>query len=309
MANSKIIPHLWFDTQAKEAAEFYTSVFPDSRVTNVTTLPDTPSGDADVVSFELAGHRFMAISGGPLFKVNPSISFLLNFDPSKDPNARENLDAMWDELADGGVVRMELGEYPFSKRYGWAEDRYGVNWQFILSDPEGEDRPFIVPALMFTQDRAGKAEEAIESYISIFPDAKRGQTARYPPGLEPEREGTLMFADFQLQGQWFAAMDSAGPHEFAFNEAISLMVACDTQEEIDDYWEKLSAVPEAEQCGWLKDKFGVSWQVTPAELDRMMSKGTAGQVARVTEAFLPMKKFDIQELRRAYGETSQVNAE
>lgn len=306
MAPQKITPHLWFDKEAKEAAEFYTSVFPDSRITNVTTLPDTPSGDADVVSFELAGHDFMAISAGPLFRPNPSISFMLNFDPSKDPKAREKLDATWQKLADGGVVRMELGEYPFSKRYGWTEDRYGVNWQLILTDPEGEDRPFIVPVLMFTQDKAGKAEKAIESYTSIFPDAKRGQTARYPAGMEPEKEGTITFADFTLCGQWFAAMDSAQKHEFSFNEAISLLVACKDQHEIDGYWQKLSAVPEAEQCGWLKDQFGVSWQITPAELGEMMTKGTPEQVARVTQAFLPMKKLDIAELRKAYGEAQEV---
>lgn len=305
MTATKIVPHLWFDKEAKEAAEFYTSLFPDSRITDVTTLRDTPSGDCDVVSFDLAGQRFMAISAGPFFRLNPSISFILNFDPSKDPRARENLDATWEKLAGGGVVRMELGEYPFSKRYGWAEDRYGVNWQLILSDPEGEDRPFIVPSLMFTGDNAGRAEEAIDFYTSVFPDARRGQTARYPAGMEPDREGTFMFADFALEGQWFAAMDSAQAHDFAFNEAVSLLINCATQEEIDKYWEKLSAVPEAEKCGWLKDRFGVSWQVAPAELDEMM-RGTPEQVASVTQAFLKMKKFDLAELRRAYEEPSTV---
>jgi predicted 3-demethylubiquinone-9 3-methyltransferase (glyoxalase superfamily) len=109
-----------------------------------------------------------------------------------------------------------------------------------------------------------------------------------------------MFADFMLEGQWFAATDSAHEHKFAFNEAISFLVHCDTQEEIDYYWEKLSAVPEAEQCGWLKDKFGVSWQISPRLLDEMMRNGTREQVDRVTRAFLPMKKFDILRLQEAY---------
>jgi predicted 3-demethylubiquinone-9 3-methyltransferase (glyoxalase superfamily) len=95
-------------------------------------------------------------------------------------------------------------------------------------------------------------------------------------------------------------MDSARMHDFGFNEAVSLIVNCKDQEEIDYYWEKLSAVPEAEQCGWLKDKYGVSWQVTPVEMDEMMRKGSKEQVARVTQAFLKMKKFDVAELRRAY---------
>ena len=109
-----------------------------------------------------------------------------------------------------------------------------------------------------------------------------------------------MFTDFMLAGQWFAAMDSAREHKFKFNEAISFMVNCDTQEEIDYYWEKLSAVTEAEQCGWLKDKFGLSWQIVPTELGEMMRNGTPEQIARVTQAFLKMKKFDLAELRKAY---------
>jgi predicted 3-demethylubiquinone-9 3-methyltransferase (glyoxalase superfamily) len=103
-----------------------------------------------------------------------------------------------------------------------------------------------------------------------------------------------------LENQWFAAMDSAHEHKFKFNEAISFMVYCDTQAEIDEYWEKLSAVPEAEQCGWLKDRYGVSWQIVPTAMDEMMSQGTSDQMGRVTEAFLKMKKFDIAELKRAY---------
>jgi predicted 3-demethylubiquinone-9 3-methyltransferase (glyoxalase superfamily) len=296
----KITPHLWFDREAREAAEFYTSLFPGSRVTNVTTLQDTPSGDSEIVSFELAGQSFMAISAGPLFKFNPSVSFFVNFDPSRDSNARENLDAAWESLSQGGTTLMPLDRYPFSEHYGWVQDRYGLSWQLILSDPEGEERPFIVPSLLFVGDVAGRAEEAIDFYLSVFKNSKPGALVRYGPGQEPDREGTVMFADFMLAGGWFAAMDSAWEHKFAFNEAISFLVLCDTQEEIDYFWEKLSAVPEAEQCGWLKDKFGLSWQISPAALQDMMTKGTREQVDRVTQAFLPMKKFDLAELQKAY---------
>jgi predicted 3-demethylubiquinone-9 3-methyltransferase (glyoxalase superfamily) len=149
----KIVPHLWYDKEAKEAAQFYCSVFPDSKVTNVTTIRDTPSGDCDVVSFTLLGQPFMAISAGPLFK---------------------------------------------------------------------------------------------------------------------------------------------------FNESISFMVQCDTQEEIDRYWSKLSAVPQAEQCGWLKDKYGLSWQIVPARMEEMMRDKDSARLARVTQAFLGMKKFDLAALERAY---------
>jgi predicted 3-demethylubiquinone-9 3-methyltransferase (glyoxalase superfamily) len=175
-----------------------------------------------------------------------------------------------------------------------------VSWQLILTDPEGDPRPPIIPSLLFAGNVCGKAEEAMNFYLSVFKNSKQGLIARYPKGMEPDKEGTIMFADFMLENQWFAAMDSAQEHQFNFNEAISFMVYCDTQEEIDEYWEKLSAVAEAEQCGWLKDGYGVSWQIVPTAMGEMMSKGTPEQMRRVTEAFLKMKKFDIAALKRAY---------
>jgi predicted 3-demethylubiquinone-9 3-methyltransferase (glyoxalase superfamily) len=149
-------------------------------------------------------------------------------------------------------------------------------------------------------DLYGKAEEASETYLSVFKDTKRGATARYPAGMEPDQEGTIMFTDFRLEGQWFVAMDSAREHGFNFNEAISFIVYCEDQEEIDDYWGKLSAVPEAEQCGWLKDQYGISWQIVPAVLDEMMRDEDPERVSRVAQAFLKMKKLDLAQLQRAY---------
>lgn len=296
----KIIPHLWFDKEAKEAAEFYTSLFPNSKVTDVSTLRNTPSGDTDIVSFELRGQSFMAISAGPLFKFNPSVSFIVNFDPSRETDAKENIDAVWEKLSQGGTVLMPLQEYPFSKRYGWIQDQYGLSWQLILTNPEGEERPEIVPSLLFTGDVCGKAEEAINFYLSVFKDSKKGAMTRYGAGQEPDKEGTIMFADFKLLDVWFAAMDSARQHNFAFNEAISFIVKCDTQKDIDYYWEKLSADPKAEQCGWLKDTYGLSWQIVPTAMDEMMKTKDEKKLARVTEAFLKMKKFDVAGLQKAY---------
>lgn len=295
-----ITPHLWFDREAKEAAEFYVSLFARSRITHASTIHNTPSGDCDILSFEVAGHPFMAISAGPLFKFNPSISFMLNFDPKADADVRVTLDRTWDRLAEHGTILMPLQEYPFSRRYGWVQDRYGVSWQLILSDPAGEDRPFIVPSLLFVGDVCGRAEEATDYYISLFPGSRRGLVVRYPEGPGPDRPGTIMFTDFRLGDQWFAAMDSAAMHEFGFNEAISFLISCKDQAEIDFFWERLSAVPEAEQCGWVKDRYGLSWQVSPERLDAMMTRGSPEQVARVTRAFLSMKKYDLAALERAY---------
>ncbi|MDN3015528.1 VOC family protein [Paenibacillus sp. BSR1-1] len=298
--NQKIVPHLWYDKEAKEAAEFYASIFPDSKITNVTTIKDTPSGDSDIVTFELWGQKFMAISAGPYFKLNPSVSFIVNFDPSREKDASEKITEVWNKLSEGGTALMPFGEYPFSKKFGWIQDKYGLSWQLMLTNPEGEERPAFVPSLLFVGDKCGRAEEAIQFYLSVFKNAQQGLMVRYPKGMEPDKEGTIMFSDFMLENQWFSAMDSAHEHKFSFNEALSFMVYCDTQEEIDHYWEKLSAVPEAEQCGWLKDKYGISWQIVPSAMDEMMSKSTPEQRARVTKAFLGMKKFDLEKLREAY---------
>jgi predicted 3-demethylubiquinone-9 3-methyltransferase (glyoxalase superfamily) len=290
---SRITPHLWFDKEAVAAAEFYTTACPGSKVTNVSTITDTPSGDCDIVSFELLGQPFQAISAGPLFRFTPAISFAVRCP------TREQVDALWRELSQGGEQLMALGSYPFSDHYGWTTDRYGLSWQVML-DSSGEIDQAIVPTLMFVGDVCGKAEEAVTHYTSVFPESSVAHVDRYGEGEEPDQAGTSRYIGFVLDGQQFAAMDSAQEHDFGFNEAISLMVACENQDEIDYYWDRLSAVPESEQCGWLKDAFGVSWQVVPSALDDLMSRGTEEQTARVTQAFLQMKKFDLAELERAY---------
>lgn len=289
----KITPHLWFDTQAKEAAKFYTTLFQNSRIKDTTSLENTPSGTVDIVTVDLAGQEFTLLSAGPLFKFNPSISFLVSY------ATVEEVEGLWNKLAVGGSPLMELGEYPFSKKFGWIQDRFGLSWQLMFVG-DREIKQKITPTLMFVGNVSGKAEEAINFYTSVFHQSKVNDMVRYAKGEEPEQEGTIKHAIFTLEGQEFGAMDSANEHKFTFNEAISLMVHCETQEEIDYYWEKLSAVPESEQCGWLKDKFGVSWQIVPTEMDRMFKDKDQEKTARVTEAFLKMKKFDIAQLQAAY---------
>jgi predicted 3-demethylubiquinone-9 3-methyltransferase (glyoxalase superfamily) len=286
----RITPHLWFDKEAKEAAGFYTSIFKDSKIKTSVVLHDTPSGSVDVLTIDLMGQEFGLISAGPLFKFNPSVSFLVSL------NSKTEVDALWSKLSERGAVLMPLGTYPFSEWYGWTQDRYGVSWQVLL-DSEAKEK--IIPTLLFVGKVCGKTEEAIRFYTSVFHDSKVGDIHRYAAGEEPDKSGTIKHASFTLEGQDFAAMDSARAHDFAFNEAISLIVHCDTQEEIDYYWSKLSAVREAEQCGWLKDKYGFSWQVTPAEMEEVYKENNPAKLARVTAAFLKMKKFDIKKLKEA----------
>ncbi|HEY6191716.1 MAG TPA: VOC family protein, partial [Bacteroidota bacterium] len=136
-------------------------------------------------------------------------------------------------------------------------------------------------------------------YTRIFPNSNIGMVVPYTKD-EGDKEGFIKHSRFTLAGKLFMAMDSSGPHDFIFNEAISFIVRCETQKEIDHYWENLSAVPASEQCGWLKDKFGVSWQIVPTVMDKMLSSGDKEKISRLTQAFLKMKKFDIEKLERAY---------
>lgn len=288
----RIVPHLWYDKEAKEAATFYVGLFDNSKIHNVTLLEGTPSGDAEVVDFELAGLQFEAISAGPFFKFNPSISLLVACNSEKEVNAK------WNALSEGGAVLMPLGEYPFNKLYGWVQDRYGLSWQLMLDD--GQTAQKITPNLLFSNESCGKAEEAIRYYAGTFENSEIGAISRYKEGEAQSPKARINYAGFKLSGIAFSAMDNAFDADYGFNEAFSLIVNCKDQQEIDYFWDKLSAEPESEQCGWLKDKFGVSWQIVPVQMNEMMKSGDSEKIRRLTEAFLKMKKFDLEALQKAY---------
>lgn len=298
----KITTCLWYDDKAEEAANLYAAVFKNSRVGRTSRYTEAsaevsgrPAGSVMTVSFELEGQKFIALNGGPIFTFTPAVSFLVACETEKE------VDRLWETLSEGGSALMELGEYPFSARYGWTRDRFGVSWQVMFMGTR-EIQQKITPTLMFTGEMAGRAEEAIDFYTSMFHNTRTGSITRYGKGDLPDREGTIKHISFRLEGQWFAAMDSARKHDFTFNEATSFMVHCETQKEIDYYWGKLSdgADPKAQQCGWLKDRFGVSWQIVPTVLEKMLQDPDLEKVKRVTTAFLKMKKFDIEELKKAY---------
>jgi len=295
-----IKPHIWFDQdKAHEAAKFYTSILPDSSVDFVSHFP-MPGGECEIVEFTFGGQPFLGISAGEGLKIDPAISFMINFDPSRDADAAKHIDEVWAKLSEGGNVLMPIDRYPFSERYGWLADKYGVNWQLILTKPEGEERPVIVPNLLFTGDIAGKAAEAIDFYSSIFKDGKRGNLAPRPEDMGPDKAGTLMYGDFYIDRTWISAMDSAHDHGFAFNDAVSLLIPCETQEEIDQLWAALTEGGQSGQCGWLKDKFGVSWQVASTVMFDALKNGNAEQIARVTETFMTMQKVNVAVLQQAY---------
>lgn len=288
MKAQTIVPNLWFNGVAGEAAAFYTSIFPDGTINSTTNYPEsTDEGLADfqeglagkvlTVDFSLGGFRFMGINAGPEFSPNQTISFFVYFNTSRTKTPREDLDALWEKLVDGGEALMELGEYPFSEHYGWVRDKYGFTWQLMLTPDDQEPREFIVPSLLFTSATGLRAEEALNYYADVFKDTKKGHFEIYQEGQGAPGTvvGSLMYGDVQLDGQWLAAMDSPFEQDAVFNEAISLMVSCKDQAEIDYLWSKLSAHPENEQCGWCKDKFGVSWQIVPENMEVLMQQPNA----------------------------------
>ena len=291
----KIKPCLWFNNQAEEAVNFYTGLFKNSKITDITRntegSPAGAPGTVLTIGFTLEGYQFMALNGGPEFTINPSISFFVHC------NTADEVEALWNKLSDGGTARMPLDKYPFSDKYGWIEDKFGVSWQLIL--PKGEAPQKIMPCLLFVGKVAGKAEEAISFYTSIFHDAKVGYIARYDAGMQPDKEGTVMYSDFSLEGEWFAAMDSAREHNYTFNEGISLVVTCKKQDEVNYYWDKLSEGRQQVECGWLKDKYGVAWQVVPAVLPKLLQEKDAEKAKRVMQAMLKMKKLEIAGLEEA----------
>ena len=287
----KITPFLWFNTEAEEAARFYTSLFRNSGIGTVRRYGDAgpgPKGSVMTLSFRLDGLELMALNGGPMFTFTPALSFFVSLESEKE------IDALWDNLSKNGKVLMELGRYPFSGKFGWVQDRFGLSWQVNL----GKRTQRVTPFLMYVGQH-GKAEEAMQFYTSLFRNSGASFVSRFEKG-EPGAVGTVKHAVFSLAGQEFMAMDSNRDHAFTFNEAVSLFVNCETQQEVDDLWEKLSAGGVKSQCGWLKDRYGVSWQIVPTALGRLLGDPDPARSKRVMMAMLQMSKIDVALLEQAY---------
>ena len=189
---------------------------------------------------------------------------------------------------------MELNSYPFSKRYGWIQDQFGLSWQLNFTG----DKQKINPLLMFTGNRAGKAEEAIEFYTSIFKKSEIINIVHYTKG-QGEPEGNVVHSRFSLAEQEFMAMDSSIQHGFNFTPATSFMVYCETQDEVDYFWKRLTEGGKEVECGWLEDKFGVSWQIVPRIFMKLINQPDKEKSKRVMQAMMKMKKFDIKKLEEA----------
>jgi predicted 3-demethylubiquinone-9 3-methyltransferase (glyoxalase superfamily) len=286
MNNQKITPFLWFNDNAEEAVNHYTSVFENSKISSLSRMPD---GKVLTVGFELAGQSFAALNGGPMYTMNPSVSFFVICETATE------VDNVWEKLMVGGTALMALGTYPWSGRYGWGKDRFGLTWQ-VMMGKIGDYGQKIVPCMMFAGDLHARADEAIGFYLSVFKEKNGANIDRYT-AEEPAPEGSVKHAQFKLNGNAFTIMGSAMPHAFVFNEALSFVVFCDSQAEIDYYWSSFTEGGGSEsRCGWLKDKFGISWQIVPPILSQLLGSKDPASAQFAMNAMLKMNKIVIADL-------------
>ncbi|MFZ4059040.1 MAG: VOC family protein [Ferruginibacter sp.] len=278
--STSIYPCLWFDGNAKAAATFYATAFKNSAILSENSM---------VVNFQLENQTVMGLNGGPMFKINPSISFMVTC------NTAESIDEIWNVLITNGSVMMPLQQYPWSEKYGWLVDQFGMTWQLMLYTQA--PRPIsIMPSFLFVGQQYGRAKEAIDWYASIFSPSTITEMSFYEPG-EPQPAGKLKYAQFSLKDAQFSAMDGFGNHEFKFNEGVSIFVSCKNQEEIDTYWNALTEGGAESRCGWLVDKFGVSWQIVPEKLGELFAEPEKAK--RVGEALMKMNKLHWNTLLNA----------
>ena len=290
-----IYPSFWFNDNAEAATTFYLSLFPGSELLGTQYNTDAGHGEPGSVlatHLRIANLELLTINGGPTFTPSPSLSLFV------ETSDLAKVDALWESLSRGGKVMMAYGEYPWAAKYGWLNDRYGVSWQISAGEREEIS---ITPALLFTGDQFGKVESAIQRWVSIFTNSDPGLILKHEGGEDPARQGTVMFSRFSLGGQSVIAMEDNSEHAFTFTEGVSLVVECEDQAEIDHYWSGLIADGgEPSQCGWLKDPYGVSWQIIPTQLFEMVTSDDVAAVTRATQAMYGMHKLDLAALKRAF---------
>jgi predicted 3-demethylubiquinone-9 3-methyltransferase (glyoxalase superfamily) len=291
---NSIIPNLWFDKNALEAVRFYTSVFENSSKGQTayygdegTEIHGMPEGTPMSIEFKIKGLNLVALNGGPHFKFNESVSFYVYCGSDREVERLYNL------LAEGGSINMRLDKYDWSEKYAWVKDKFGVSWQLDADDINSDQK--IVPSLLFVNDKFNKVKDAVNYYTNIFSDSKIIFSSPHPGN-----EDNLLFAQFSLNSNLFNAMSGAGEHKFDFNEAVSLIINCESQEEVNYYWEKLTDGGSESMCGWLKDKYGVSWQVIPSMLKKLISDPDKEKASRVMAVLLQMKKLDSELLQKAF---------
>ncbi|OMP77566.1 VOC family protein [[Flexibacter] sp. ATCC 35208] len=278
--NNSIYPCLTIKGKIAEAADFYLDTFGDGGITSSNPI---------VITLKLSGQQFMLLNDGPSSTPNPSISFMVLSENEQDT------EAYYLKLINGGSVLMPLDTYPWSSKYAWVQDKFGISWQLYTGGKNDMNQKFC-PTLMFTGPKAGKAEEAVHFYSNLFPENGIQGILKYSEG--EDNTNYVKHAQFKIKNFVTMAMDSSAEHGFGFVDAISLVVNCKDQAEIDKYWDGLIANGGHEvACGWLVDKYGISWQIVPDKLGEWMTN--PGKFQHVMGALMKMKKLIYTELENA----------
>ena len=278
---------LWFNQTAKNAVNFYKNTFGDLEIEHTeyytkagSEIHQQSEGTVMTISFKLWNQDFIALNGNSMFKHSPSFSNFVYVKSTAD------LDKIWNQLTVDGTIRMPLNEYPWSKKYGWVADQYGVEWQLMLS--EGENK--IVPAILFVDSLYGKGQQALDFYLKSFPVSKL-----IAKEITDEH---ILFSQFKLYNQEFILMEGAGAHGHVFSESYSIVLNCETQAEIDQFWTQLTMNGgQKGPCGWLKDSFGISWQVVPKDLSLWLKEAPQNKKEKLLAKLMDMEKLNIAELK------------
>lgn len=268
---------LWTNGNAEEMSAYYSQVFKNYKLLSQTSL---------VYNIEINGFKIMLLNAVSKFEINPSISFFYYCQSSEE--AAE----LWCKLKLDSKVLMDLGKYPWAQNYGWIQDQYGVNWQIFYS-PENKNAGKILPSLMFTGINNGKLSHAISFYQDVFKTENTNNIIVKYADEDPDTTGNIMYSEFSLMDYSIVAMENSGSHDFQFNEGVSIVVECETQDEIDHYWFKLSEGGSLGQCGWLKDQYGISWQIVPKIMEEIMQNEKWALTA--VDIILHSTKFEISK--------------
>ena len=277
--SKSIYPCLWFDNNAQQAASFYCEVFQDAAILESNQM---------VTKLKAGGIELMLLNGGPKYKMTPAVSYFVYC------NGEAEINRLYEVLKENGSVLMPLAKYEWSPRYAWVQDKFGVNWQLDVEDINSKQK--IVPNLLFVNEKNKNVSAARAFYIKTFANSMELMDMPYPPAAGMGN-GTLLFAQFKLNGFIINAMSSTLQHDYDFTPGNSFVVECDDQQEIDYLWETLGAGGRYDMCGWLSDQYGVSWQVVPSILPELMKDPQ--KAPGVIQAFLKMQKFDINTLLNA----------
>ncbi len=278
--NQEISTCIWCNHTAHAMAQLYTTAFPHASVVQDSGI---------TINMLIGDTHLLLLNGGPHFSPNASLSLFTII------KGEEELQKAWQALTDGGRIMMPLDKYPWSLQYGWVEDKYGVSWQLSLPMEDALPKT-ITPCLMFSGPNAGKAAEAIDFYLSVIKPSHIKLIDHYSE-TDADVKGYIKHAQLMLGETCLIAMDSSNEQGATFSEGMSLILHCHTQEEIDGYWEKLAAGGSHAMCGWLKDKFGVSWQIVPTALSKLLQNSASAH--KVMQALMQMKKLVIADLEAA----------